>query len=61
VDGQPVNPRDDGAGRNDRDKPCCRRFAPGRWCTRIDGHTGECDGPPATEHPKPNFDPRRTP
>lgn len=30
-------------------KPCARRFAPGRWCTRDDKHAGECDGPPARE------------
>lgn len=53
-------PHDRGLLLRDRPpKPCLRRFAPGRWCTRDDGHDGDCDGPPAREHAPPNFMPRR--
>ncbi len=26
------------------DKPCCRRIGNARWCSRDDGHAGDCDG-----------------
>lgn len=50
------SPRSDGLVTS---KPCAVRFAPGRWCTRSDGHDGEHDGPPATVHAAPSFLPPR--
>ncbi len=45
------DPRDDGAARFSEPKPCAHRFEPGRWCTRPDGHSGDCSGPERRDHP----------
>ncbi len=37
------------------DKPCCRRIATEQWCSRDDGHEGNCAGPPVRAYDESQF------